>query len=81
MIKRIIIPVFLFLMVSMPQGVMSQGRFTERDSRLLDECRTLFSQADYSAAGASLDKWEQTAPDGTPVRTEEIEFMRVVIDA
>ena len=81
MIKRIIIPVFLFLMVSMPQGVMSQGRFTERDSRLLDECRTLFSQADYSAAGALLDKWEQTAPDGTPVRTEEVEFMRVVIDA
>ena len=79
--RKLIIPVCLLLLCSAPQGVMAQGRLTDSNLRLLDECRTLFSQADFSAACSLLEKLEQTAADATAVRTEEIEYMRVVIDA
>lgn len=81
MIKRVIIPVLLLLMGSFSQGIMAQGRVTDDGTRMLDECRALFTQGDYDAAGALLAEWEKAYTADTPNRTEEVEFMRAVIDA
>ena len=77
--KKLIIPVCLLMLGPACQGIMAQGRVTDRDSRLLDECRTLFIQADYNAAGNLLDKWEQQAGPASTIRTQETEYMRTVI--
>ena len=80
MTKRLIIPVCLLLLGS-ANSISAQSRLSDRSSRLLDECRTLFVQSDFSAAGSLLDEWEQMRTVDSPARTEETEFMRVVIDA
>lgn len=77
--RKQLITVCLLALAPLCQGLMAQGRLTDRDSRLLDECRTLFMQADYSAAGTLLDKWEQTASPASTIRTQETEYMRTVI--
>lgn len=79
--KRLILPVLLLLAGCWYQGVMAQNRLTDKGVRLLDECRTLFTQGDYSAAGSILDEWESITTQGSVTRTEEIDFMRTVIDA
>ena len=79
MTRKLIISVCLLLMGSAGHYAMAQGRLTDRNSRLLDECRSLFSQADYSAAGTLLEEWELAAGPASVTRTEETEYMRTVI--
>ena len=79
--KFFIIPAFLLLAAVPVHQAAAQGRLSESASRLLDECRMLFSQGDYSAAGAVLDEWARTANAESLARTQEVEFMQVVIDA
>ena len=79
--KILIVPACLLLAAGLGTDVAAQGRLTDTGSRLLDECRTLFSQGDYSAAGSVLDEWAKVAVPESPVKTEEIEFMQVVIAA
>lgn len=81
MIKRLIIPVCIVLLGSVSQSIMGQNRLTDRGNRLLDECRTLFTQGDYAAAGTLLEKWEQTDPASNVLRTEKLDYMRTVIAA
>ena len=81
MIKKLIIPVCLLLIGSVCQYSAAQGRFTDKGARLLDESRTLFTQGDYAAAGTLLDEWESIVVAGSTTRTEEIDFMRTVIEA
>ena len=81
MTRKLIIPVCLMLLGSVAQSAWAQSRLTDGSARLLDECRTLFVQADYNAAGTLLDEWEQSQAPTSPALTEETEFMRVVIDA
>ena len=77
--KKLIISACLLLLAPVGQYVMAQGRLTDRNSRLLDECRSLFSQADYSAAGTLLEEWEKAQGPASVTRTEETEYMRTVI--
>ena len=49
--------------------------------RLLDECRTVFTQGDYGAAGTLLDEWVKQTVNRKQALTEEIEYMQVVIAA
>ena len=62
-------------------GVSAQSRLTDADTRLLDECRTVFTQGDYGAAGSLLDEWVKLALNRKQSLTEEIEYMQVVIAA
>ena len=62
-------------------GVSAQSRLTDADTRLLDECRTVFTQGDYGAAGSLLDDWMKAARDRSQALTEEVEYMQVVIAA
>ena len=62
-------------------GARAQSRLTDADTRLLDECRTLFIQRDFTGAAPLLDEWVRiTSPKGQGM-TEEIDFMRTVIAA
>ena len=79
--KRLIIPVCLLMLGSTCQSILGQNRLTDRDNRLLDECRTLFLQGDFTAAGTLLDKWEQSVSLSSVLRTEETDYMRTVIAA
>lgn len=81
MVKRIIIPVLLLLLGYAPQNAAAQNRLTDQGNRLLDECRTLFSQGDYGAAGTVLAEWEALKRSTGVVRSEEIDYMRTVISA
>lgn len=80
MVKRIIIPVLL-LLGSVFQHTAAQNRLTDQGTRLLDECRTLFSQGDYSAAGTLLAEWDALKSKTGAARTEETDYMRTVISA
>ena len=80
MVKRIIIPVLL-LLGSVFQHTAAQNRLTDQGTRLLDECRTLFSQGDYSAAGTLLAEWDALKSTTGAARTEETDYMRTVISA
>lgn len=80
MMRKILLSVSLLLSVTFA-GVQAQSRLTDDHARLLDECRTLFTQGDYGAAGSLLDEWSKLAVADGLVRTEEIKYMRVVIDA
>ena len=71
----------MLLSVGLGTEAAAQGRLADTDLHLLDECRTLFAQGDYSAAGAVLDEWAKGTGAESPARTEEIEYMQVVIDA
>ena len=62
-------------------GVSAQSRLTDADTRLLDECRTVFTQGDYGAAGSLLDEWVKLTESRKQALTEEIEYMQVVIAA
>jgi len=62
-------------------GVSAQSRLTDADTRLLDECRTVFTQGDYGAAGSLLDEWVKLTENRKKALTEEIEYMQVVISA
>ena len=62
-------------------GVSAQSRLTDADTRLLDECRTVFTQRDYAAAGSLLDEWIKLTENRKQALTEEIEYMQVVIAA
>ena len=46
--KILIIPAFLLLTAVPVQKAAAQSRLSESASRLLDECRTRFSQGDYN---------------------------------
>ena len=81
MTKRVIIPVCLLMLGALTQGAWAQSRLSDESARLLDECRTLFDGADFGAAGALLNEWQESKPESSPVLDEETEFMRVVIDA
>ncbi len=77
--KILVIPAILLLFGGM--DALAQGRLTDKDSRLLDECRTLFTQGDYAAAGTLLDLWYETSVPGSVNRLEEADYMRTVIKA
>ena len=62
-------------------GVSAQSRLRDADTRLLDECRTVFTQGDYGAAGTLLDEWVKQTVNRKQALTEEIEYMQVVIAA
>jgi TolA-binding protein len=62
-------------------GVSAQSRLRDADMRLLDECRTVFTQGDYGAAGTLLDEWVKQTVNRKQALTEEIEYMQVVIAA
>ena len=62
-------------------GVSAQSRLIDADTRLLDECRTVFTQGDYSAAGSLLDDWIKLTRERSQALTEEVEYMQVVIAA
>jgi len=79
--KILMIPACLLLAAGLGTDAAAQGRLTQTGSRLLDECRTLFAQGDYSAAGSVLDEWAKVAVAESTVQTEEIEYMQVVIAA
>lgn len=61
--------------------VSAQNRLADADTRLLDECRTVFTQGDYGAAGSLLDEWVKLTENRKQALTEEIEYMQVVIAA
>jgi len=62
-------------------GARAQSRLTDADTRLLDECRTLFIQRDFTAAAPLLDEWARIISPKGQGTTEEIDFMRTVIAA
>ena len=78
MMRKILFTAVLFLT---GVGVSAQSRMKDADVRLLDECRTLFMQGDYSAAGSLLAEWNKVADANGLARTEETRYMQVVIDA
>ena len=78
--RKILLSVTL-LLTAVWAGVLAQSRLTDDQARLLDECRTLFTQGDYGAAGSLLDDWTRLSAANGLARTEEIKYMRVVIDA
>lgn len=78
MMRKILFTAVLFLT---GVGVSAQSRLNDADVRLLDECRTLFMQGNYNAAGSLLAEWNKVADANGLVRTEEIRYMQVVIDA
>ena len=77
--KIFAIPAILLLLGG--ADALAQGRLTDKDSRLLDECRTLFTQGDYAAAGTLLELWYETSAPGSVNRMEEADYMRTVIEA
>ena len=80
MMRKILYSAILLLTV-VCAGAQAQSRQTDSDIRLLDECRTLFIESDYSAAGSLLAEWNKVASvKGLPI-TEEVRYMQVVIDA
>ena len=60
-------------------GISAQSRLNDADTRLLDECRTVFTQRDYGAAGSLLDEWIKLTENRKQALTQEIEYMQVVI--
>ena len=78
--KKILLSVTLLLAGSYA-GVWAQSRLADADTRLLDECRTVFTQGDYGAAGSLLDEWIKVTVDRRQALTEEVEYMQVVIAA
>ncbi|MBR4842980.1 MAG: tetratricopeptide repeat protein [Bacteroidaceae bacterium] len=79
--RRLFLPAAILLLSLVVTDAAGQSRMTAKGSRLLDECRTLFVQGDYAAAGALLEEWEKEQGTVNPVRTEEIEYMHAVIMA
>ena len=77
--KILVIPVMLLVLGG--ADAFAQGRLTDKGSRLLDECRTLFTQGDYAAAGTLLEQWSAASASGSVNRTEETDYMRTVIEA
>jgi len=80
MMRKILFTVIL-LLTGMYVGVSAQSRMTDADTHLLDECRTLFMQGEYSAAASLLAEWNKEADANGLARTEETRYMQVVIDA
>lgn len=78
--KKILLSAVLFL-AGAYAGVSAQNRLADADIRLLDECRTVFTQGDYGAAGSLLDEWVKLTRNRKQALTEEIEYMQVVIAA
>ena len=78
--RKILLSVTL-LLAGAYVGISAQSRLRDADTRLLDECRTVFTQRDFSAAGSLLDEWIKEAENGKHALTEEIEYMQVVIKA
>lgn len=78
--KKILLSVTL-LLAGASAGISAQSRLRDADTRLLDECRTVFTQRDFSAAGTLLDDWIKEARGRKAALTEEIEYMQVVIAA
>ena len=71
----------MLLLAGAYAGVSAQSRLTDADTRLLDECRTVFTQGDYGAAGSLLDEWIKLTQNRRQALTEEIEYMQVVTQA
>lgn len=80
MMRKILFAVALML-TGLCADISAQSRLTDADTRLLDECRTLFLQRDFDAAGSLLDEWVRLAGSKGLPGTEETDYMRVVIDA
>ena len=78
--RKILLSVSLLLAGS-AAGVLAQSRLTDADTRLLDECRTVFTQGDYGAAGSLLNDWIKVTEGRRQALTEEVEYMQVVIAA
>ena len=78
--RKIILSAVL-LLAGAYAGVSAQSRLRDADMRLLDECRTVFTQGDYGAAGTLLDEWVKQTVNRKQALTEEIEYMQVVIAA
>ena len=78
--RKIILSAVL-LLAGAYAGVSAQSRLRDADTRLLDECRTVFTQGDYGAAGTLLDEWVKQTVNRKQALTEEIEYMQVVIAA
>ncbi|MBQ0095483.1 MAG: tetratricopeptide repeat protein [Bacteroidetes bacterium] len=69
-------PLIFLAFALMTLSAGAQGRYTRTDLQGLDECRTLFSQGDYAAAGTLLEGWLKSHNV-----TEETEYMTTVIAA
>lgn len=69
-------PIIFLVLALMTLSAGAQGRYTRTDLQGLDECRTLFSQGDFAAAGTLLEGWLKTNK-----ATEETDYMGTVIDA
>ena len=78
--RKIILSAVL-LLAGAYAGVSAQSRLRDADTRLLDECRTVFTQGDYGAAGTLLDEGVKQQVNRQQALTEEIEYMQVVIAA
>ena len=77
--RRLIIPVLLLMLGGASHNAWAQNIYTDQNAKMLDECRTLFSQGDYRAAGMLLDNLARISPASVN-RTEEIDYMRTVIE-
>ena len=78
--RKILLSVAL-LLAGTYAGISAQNRLRDADTRLLDECRTVFTQRDFSAAGTLLDEWLKETEGRKQDLAEEIEYMQVVIAA
>lgn len=81
MSKGFIINAVFLIMAGMPSQAWAQARVADDASRMLDECRSLFEQGDYTAAGTVLDNWQSKSGSKGIARTEETDYMRTVIKA
>lgn len=81
MSKGLIINAVFLVMAGMPCQAWAQARVGDDTSRMLDECRSLFEQGDFNAAGAVLDNWQSKGGAKGITRTEETDYMSTVIKA
>lgn len=78
--KRFTYAAMLLLACSCPLA-QGQNSVTDKGLSLLDECRTLYYQGDIEAAGSLLQRWEKEYASGTMTRSEEVEFLKIAVDA
>lgn len=78
--KRFTYAALVLLACSCPLA-QGQNSVTDKGLRLLDECRTLYYQGDVEAAGTLLERWEKEYAGSTMTRTEEVEFLKIAVDA
>lgn len=79
--KKILSIAVFWLLAGGQNLLMAQQRLADDRMRLLDECRTLFVQGDYGAAGTLLDEYERQAGTQDGLRAVESDYMHTVISA